>query len=475
MAWKASGAMAELPTVGVVVVNYFGDERTMDCVGALARSTWPADRRVVAVVDNGSEPGFASRLRARDPDVRLVTSSGNLGFGGACNLGIAELIRECEYIALINNDALPDAGWLEPLVEAIERTGAGAATPKLVLEGEFVPVRIVAPTRTPANDARALGVQVCGARQAGRDLGMRLGRGFWGWEHDAVAVGGEFAWTSDRADLLLEAGAERFQHECLELRLANGTGESAVSIEVADRRRTVQVGPEPQWIDVGPCPEPVAVINNVGTQLLADGSIADRGFLEPDVAQYDAEEEVFGWSGAAVLLSRPYLEDVGRFDASYFLYYEDSDLSIRGRLRGWRYRYVPTSVVRHAHSATVGERSAIVRHLAARNRLLMLTKTAPGDLLVRALSTAVAELARAFGHDVIGRLVRWRRPDLDHVAREARVLAGYGRLAPHSFRERRRVRANRSVDDAAVWDEARTAEGARIPWHGAIGRRALRR
>ena len=66
---------------------------------------------------------------------------------------------------------------------------------------------------------------------------------------------------------------------------------------------------------------------------------------------------MWGWCGAAVLLRRRYLEEVGRFDERLFMYAEDADLSWRGARRGWRYRYVPTSVVRHEHRASSGGRA----------------------------------------------------------------------------------------------------------------------
>ena len=65
---------------------------------------------------------------------------------------------------------------------------------------------------------------------------------------------------------------------------------------------------------------------------------------------------MFAWCGGAVLLRRRYLDDVGLFDERFFLYYEDTDLSWRGRLRGWRYVYVPGAVVRHHHAPVVGRR-----------------------------------------------------------------------------------------------------------------------
>ncbi len=50
---------------------------------------------------------------------------------------------------------------------------------------------------------------------------------------------------------------------------------------------------------------------------------------------------MFAWCGGAVLLRADYLVDVGTFDERFFLYYEDTDLSWRGRHKGWRYQYVP--------------------------------------------------------------------------------------------------------------------------------------
>ena len=110
---------------------------------------------------------------------------------------------------------------------------------------------------------------------------------------------------------------------------------------------------------------------------------ADRGFEERDRGQYDEPAEVFGWCGGGVLLRRSYLAQVGLFDERFFLYYEDTDLAWRGRARGWRYRYVPTSVVRHVHAATSGVGSPMFQHYVERNRLLMLTKNAPAGLVAK--------------------------------------------------------------------------------------------
>jgi hypothetical protein len=77
-------------------------------------------------------------------------------------------------------------------------------------------------------------------------------------------------------------------------------------------------------------------INNVGNVLGRTWEVHDRGYGEVDEGQYDREEDVWGWCGAAVLLRRDYLDDVGRFDERLFMYAEDADLSWRGARRSSR-------------------------------------------------------------------------------------------------------------------------------------------
>lgn len=69
---------------------------------------------------------------------------------------------------------------------------------------------------------------------------------------------------------------------------------------------------------------------------------------------------------ASALLSRPALEDVGLFDESFFLYWEDGDLCVRLLQRGWLLGVAPNSIVLHKENAsTGGNRSTIDRYSTA--------------------------------------------------------------------------------------------------------------
>ena len=78
-----------------------------------------------------------------------------------------------------------------------------------------------------------------------------------------------------------------------------------------DDRVTFTVGTDPTWYPVPFAGERVDIVNNVGTQLVADGYAADRGWLERDAGQFERDEDVFAWCGAAVLLRADYLREVG--------------------------------------------------------------------------------------------------------------------------------------------------------------------
>jgi GT2 family glycosyltransferase len=124
-----------LPFVSVVVVNYNGKAYLEDCLRALRAQTYPADRREVILVDNGSADGSAAFVRERFPEVRVLELTSNRGFAGGNNAGIQAARGEC--IALLNNDTQVERRWLEALVEALQRDArAGGVASKILLKAE---------------------------------------------------------------------------------------------------------------------------------------------------------------------------------------------------------------------------------------------------------------------------------------------------------------------------------------------------
>lgn len=120
-----------------VVIPVFNQAQyTQGCLEALFANT-PGPGVEVLVVDNGSTDDTADRLAAFKSHIKLIRNETNLGFARACNQG-ARAARG-EYIVFLNNDTLPQPGWLEALVSLAEQEPQAAVIgAKLLYPNETV-------------------------------------------------------------------------------------------------------------------------------------------------------------------------------------------------------------------------------------------------------------------------------------------------------------------------------------------------
>ncbi len=216
------------------------------------------------MVDNGSDDGSPDLVRELAPafpvPLRLIVNSTNRGFCAANNQGIAA--SQSELVALLNNDAEADPGWLTAL-EAVIRSGerVGMAASKILV-----------------------------------------------WE-------------------------------------------------------------DPRLID------------KAGHVIYPDGQNRGRGTGQLDQGQFDRVEETLWPDGCAAMYRRAMLDEVGGFDEDFFAYADDAELGLRGRIAGWTCWYAPGAVVRHHRGATLGLGSARRLTLIERNRVLLVVKLFPWNLL----------------------------------------------------------------------------------------------
>jgi GT2 family glycosyltransferase len=151
--------------------------------------------------------------------------------------------------------------------------------------------------------------------------------------------------------------------------------------------------------DVGMCASQVRFfgedrLDSAGMSIARDGSSKQRGHGRPPEDFPVAEETLFP-SGSAALYRRALLEETGGFDASFFLYCEDTDLGLRARWAGWKCLYVPSAVVEHHYSHSAGRASPVKAYYVERNRLFLLVKNFPAGML---LAAPFAALARYLWH-----------------------------------------------------------------------------
>jgi GT2 family glycosyltransferase len=248
--------------ITIVVVNWNREALLAACLKSLANQTF-RDFDVV-VVDNGSTDGSAAlvtQLAASYPvPLNLIVNSNNRGFCAANNQGFAA--SRSEFVALLNNDAEAEPGWLAALEQAIRTDEAvGMVASKILV-----------------------------------------------WE-------------------------------------------------------------DPSRID------------KVGHLIYPDGQNRGRGTGQVDRGQFDRLEECLWPDGCAALYRRAMLDEVGGFDEEFFAYADDADLGLRGRIAGWMSLYAPGAVVRHHRGATLGLDSARRLTLIERNRVLLVVKLFPWNLI----------------------------------------------------------------------------------------------
>jgi GT2 family glycosyltransferase len=417
----------------------------LKALGHLLATDYSGDDLEIVCVDNGSTDGSAELIEQLLPQVAVRYNGSNFGFPG--NNSALKDLEGFDYVALVNSDAFVQHDWLRPLVDVLESDrGLGAACPKILLNPQFVEVSVrTGFDGSGFDDTRGGGVMIRSLRRDGDEVFVDCNMGATGYGREADEAG-VFEWTKAvstvripvdssvggtlRVSLLLQAPTQRT------VRLDGGLGVMECT-----------VGPDPKWFDLDVRGETFDVINNVGSVVLGDGYGVDGGWLERDRGQFDDMTEVFAWCGGAVLLRSAYLRDVGLFDERFFLYYEDTDLSWRGGLRGWRYMTVPSSRVRHVHAASSVEASEVFAFYTERNRLLMLLKNAPLSLVLRQVMRFLLITASYAKRDIFVPVVRLKSPTLTSVRRRLLSFAGFIRLVPELLVKRRKIQSNRLVAD----------------------------
>jgi len=89
--------------VSIIVVNYNTSKVLKNCLDSIFKNTFDIDFEVV-VVDNDSEDGSQQMIINDFPQVVLIESSRNLGFGKANNLGVIN--SKGEFLFLLNSDTI---------------------------------------------------------------------------------------------------------------------------------------------------------------------------------------------------------------------------------------------------------------------------------------------------------------------------------------------------------------------------------
>lgn len=115
----------------VIVLSWNGAADTLACLASLAKVGSPAFTTLL--VDNASTDGTVNLVRRAFPQVEILELPRNLGFAGGNNAGFRSLRgRGFDSVVFLNNDTVVDPGFLQPLLDELQKAWVGIAAPKIL-------------------------------------------------------------------------------------------------------------------------------------------------------------------------------------------------------------------------------------------------------------------------------------------------------------------------------------------------------
>lgn len=102
--------------------------------------------------------------------------------------------------------------------------------------------------------------------------------------------------------------------------------------------------------------------------------------------RYQGAGYVFGACAGAAVFKKRVFEKVGYLDKDFYAYFEDTDLSFRAQLAGFKCAIVPKAIAYHQGSATFGQKDTFYkRYIGDRNKDWVILKNYPTRYLLRNL------------------------------------------------------------------------------------------
>lgn len=145
--------------------------------------------------------------------------------------------------------------------------------------------------------------------------------------------------------------------------------------------------------------------NELGNVIWYAGGIMDwnniigfhRGVDEVDKEQFNKIEETEIATGCCMLIKKEVFEKIGLLNENYFLYYEDSDFSMRVKKTDYRIMYIPAAIIWHKNAGSAGgSGSQLQDYYITRNRMLF-------GMQYASLRTRLALIRESLGILVKGR------------------------------------------------------------------------
>ena len=119
----------QTPSVAIVILNWNGRKFLEKFLPSVMASVYASKKIIVA--DNASTDDSIHFLEENYPQVSIIQNSSNEGFAKGYNTALKQVTAD--YYVLLNSDVEVTPGWIEPVIELMERdVGIAACQPKIL-------------------------------------------------------------------------------------------------------------------------------------------------------------------------------------------------------------------------------------------------------------------------------------------------------------------------------------------------------
>lgn len=388
------------PLCSIVILNYFGERVIKNVVSSLLQLNYPKNRFEIIIVDNASTDKSLEILAALEKQIsnlRVIKNKKNEGFSKGNNIGIRE--ARGEYVVILNNDCVVTKDWLKEIVKTAEKDkkifAVGSKTllypGYLNLNFEINPYLIpMYGWLTNSNLVKIL------------DSKMSIPL-----VNNKITFSAEIPYdkyfdsTIDISIFFNYRGKNKVKNKTYfeeQIKLPKGPVKiKDIIISEDDIELILQISLKNDLYRT----ISVDKVQNAGIIVFQDGYGRDIGAsvklgqqtFELDHGQFNEEKEVYAACGVALLFRKSILDKIGLLDESFFMYYEDVEISERARFLGYKIFYSPKAVVRHFHAMSSEEWSPFFLYNAERGRLLHVFYNFPFNIFIYEYLLIVLKLA----------------------------------------------------------------------------------
>lgn len=155
-----------------------------------------------------------------------------------------------------------------------------------------------------------------------------------------------------------------------------------------------------------------------------------------EIKEEKKERLIFGASTAAMAIRKKLFEKIKGFDEDYLIYGEDTDLSWRVWLAGYKICFLPQAKVHHCHKSSLDPKTEYrLFYEGAKNQTGNIIKNAPLKILfwmlpLHILGWVILSIKLALGKRYrlaawIYRGLGWNLKNLGHVLRKRKIVSSY--------------------------------------------------